>query len=379
VSSDEIARELIERSLADRTLADRPAPELTRGARVAVYGAGNVGRRVVQLLGAHGIEVDHVVDLRAAQIGSMDGVPVVSPDAMRDRSLPVVIGVFNRAANPQAIHETLRAHGAERIIDFLELHARFASELGDRYWLVAQARLRTHAEAMRRGLARWADGTSREHFARLLAYRLTANPSVLPAPVEGVPYRPADLAISAGPVRFVDGGAFDGDTMRAWEAAGIPVEHYWGFEPDPQNFAALEEYWRTRRTQDVKFELARVALGAHGGTARFGAGGGEASSIGTHGSVDVEVRALDEAIPSGSPTDLKLDIEGAEPSALEGARALILRARPRLALCAYHCFDHLWTIAEWVAALDAGYALYLRPHAHSGFDAVTYGLPGSVR
>ncbi len=110
------------------------------------------------------------------------------------------------------------------------------------------------------------------------------------------------------------------------------------------------------------------------GTAQFAAGTGESSALGAGGSIDVAVCALDAIIGASSPTELKLDIEGAEPDALDGARALILRAKPRLAICAYHRCEHLWSIADWIGALNAGYSLHLRAHAHSGFDAVAYGL-----
>jgi FkbM family methyltransferase len=373
----EVAEELLERSLADRTLADNPAPELVRGARVAVYGAGNVGREVAKLLAARGVVVNRMVDARAAQLRSMDGISVVPPDTPHDASMPVVIAAFNREADPRAIHRVMRASGAARIIDFLELHARFSSVLGDRYWLVSQQELRSYAAAMRDGLGRWADGPSRERYARLLAYRLTGNPALLPKPAGGIPYRPADLPSPEGAARFVDGGAFDGDTIRAWREAGVPVEYYWGFEPDPDNFAALAKWWDASTRPKVEHELVRAALGARMGTARFAAGSGEASALGAGGtsaSIDVAVCALDAVIGTASPTEVKLDIEGAEPEALDGARAMILRAHPRLAVCVYHRCDHLWSIPEWISGLDAGYSLHLRAHAHSGFDAVAYGL-----
>ncbi|MFI5244867.1 MAG: hypothetical protein ACHQQR_06540, partial [Gemmatimonadales bacterium] len=335
-----------------RTLAENPAPELVRGVHVAVYGAGNVGRQAAALLASRGVVVDRMIDARAAQLRSMDGIPVVPPGTTHEASMPLVIAAFNRDADPHAIHTAMRANGAVRIIDFVELHARFSSELGPRYWLVPQDELRSQEEAMREGLALWADPSSREHYAQLLAYRLTADPALLPSPVVGVPYRPADLPAPAGAARFIDGGAFDGDTMRAWHEAGVPVEYYWGFEPDPDNFAALLRWWNAPGSPAAEHELLRAALGARMGTAQFAAGSGEASAVGAGGSIDVAVCALD------------------------GARTLILRTRPRLAVCAYHRCEHLWSLAGWIAALDAGYSLHLRAHAQAGFDTVAYGLQG---
>ncbi len=128
-----------------------PAPELVRGSRVAVYGAGNVGREVAKLLESRGVTVDRMVDARALQLRAMDGIPVVPPGTAHEASMPLVIATFNRDADPHAIHIAMRACGAVRIIDFVELHARFSRELGDRFWLVSQDDLRSREEELREG------------------------------------------------------------------------------------------------------------------------------------------------------------------------------------------------------------------------------------
>ncbi|MDA1080056.1 MAG: FkbM family methyltransferase [Gemmatimonadetes bacterium] len=350
------------------------------GARVAVYGAGNAGRNVSRVLRESGVRVTHFIDVRSAALGELDGIPVLSPAEAHDTALPVVIAVFNRDADPRVIHAVLRGAGAQHVIDYVALHARFARELGDQYWLVAQPALRCHAEAIRKGLDEWHDASSREHYARLLAYRLTGDPSHLPDPVGGVPYRPSDLPQPTGAAHFVDGGAFDGDTARAWLDAGITVERYWGFEPDPANFAALARWWTAFGAAAPTHSLVQAALGAEDGTVRFDSGAGEASRISGEGSgPTVALRALDSALARGTPTEIKLDIEGSEQEALEGARETIGLARPRLATCVYHRPEHLWSIPAWISGLGMGYTLHLRPHAHAGFDVVAYAISPTVR
>jgi hypothetical protein len=59
---------------------------------------------------------------------------------------------------------------------------------------------------------------------------------------------------------------------------------------------------------------------------------------------------------------------------LQGARRLIEKYRPGLAVCLYHYPHHLWTIPLWVADLNLGYRFYCRVHAQSGFETVLYAI-----
>jgi hypothetical protein len=70
-----------------------------------------------------------------------------------------------------------------------------------------------------------------------------------------------------------------------------------------------------------------------------------------------------------------MDIEGAEPDALRGAERTIRRYRPALAISLYHAPDHLWEIPLWIAGLGLDYRMYMRGHAHNGFELVMYCLP----
>ncbi len=60
---------------------------------------------------------------------------------------------------------------------------------------------------------------------------------------------------------------------------------------------------------------------------------------------------------------IKMDIEGAEPNALAGARNTILRYKPRLALSAYHAPDHPRTIPRLIGEMRGDYRMECGPCA----------------
>jgi hypothetical protein len=70
-----------------------------------------------------------------------------------------------------------------------------------------------------------------------------------------------------------------------------------------------------------------------------------------------------------------MDIEGAEPDALEGARALIQRERPVLAICAYHRCEHLWTLPPLLKSLLPSSHVSLRRYAEECWETVYYAVP----
>ena len=66
---------------------------------------------------------------------------------------------------------------------------------------------------------------------------------------------------------------------------------------------------------------------------------------------------------------IKLEIEGSEPQALEGAARTIERHRPKLAVSVYHMADHLHRLPQQVLDFDQGYRLFLRQHNPAVPDA----------
>ncbi|MEA1915773.1 MAG: FkbM family methyltransferase [Campylobacterota bacterium] len=72
---------------------------------------------------------------------------------------------------------------------------------------------------------------------------------------------------------------------------------------------------------------------------------------------------------------IKLDIEGAEQDALEGARETIKNDHPILAICIYHKAQDWYKIPQKVLAINPNYRLYLRHYMEGIFETVLYFIP----
>lgn len=73
---------------------------------------------------------------------------------------------------------------------------------------------------------------------------------------------------------------------------------------------------------------------------------------------------------------IKMDIEGAEPTALAGAMQTIKRFRPQLAISIYHQPDHFLDIPQFLAASLENYRFYVRNYHFISNETILYAIPG---
>ena len=100
------------------------------------------------------------------------------------------------------------------------------------------------------------------------------------------------------------------------------------------------------------------------------------STIREKGNTTINADSLDNLISDGKADFIKMDIEGAELNALIGAKNLIQKNNPILAICAYHRQEDLITIPQYIKKLNSNYKIYLRKHNKYEFcDLVLYAIP----
>jgi FkbM family methyltransferase len=345
---------------------------------LVIYGAGNAGRAAAKAATDRGFVVHSFLDARATSVPEVDGISCHLPHSSAARTaaasgVPVVVAVFNCATDLQPIFTLLQETGFERVISFYELHEQFGYE--PQFWLGSREQYRMRRTEIIAGFDVLDDEPSRQIFYEYIALRLTFNSTFLASPDQEHQYTPTDLSEARSPVRLVDGGAFDGDTIRTLLERGIKLDAVAAFEPDPANFEQL-----CRRAGDFQETSGNVILFPCGlsnetGIRSFASGAGASSSLDATGEAHIQVVALDDVLPTFAPTFIKLDIEGAEPEALLGARRIITRDQPQLAVCVYHVAEHLWTIPTLIHHQWPNYRLFLRYHHYNGLEVVLYAVP----
>jgi FkbM family methyltransferase len=346
-------------------------------AEIIIYGAGNCGRRLARIAMERGIRVLAFLDARAESLETIDEIPCYKPICesaynLAQKRVPVVIAVFNYAADPITIISNLEEAGFNTIISYFEIHERFG--MSPEFWLAPRIGLYERRKEILEGFSLFEDPVSRQVYHDHLAMRLTFDQKLLADPAIKTQYAPSDLLFPfpLQPMRLVDGGAFIGDTIDFFLKKGVLMEAVAAFEPDMINFRKLVE--ASKQYVDRNIETLLYPCGIEGKTEllRFQAGHGAGSQLTQKGESHVQVLALDDVLPNFRPTFIKLDIEGAEPDALHGACTVIRKYSPDLAVCVYHTQDHLWKIPQLIREMFPDYRFLLRYHRFNGFDTVLY-------
>jgi FkbM family methyltransferase len=89
-------------------------------------------------------------------------------------------------------------------------------------------------------------------------------------------------------------------------------------------------------------------------------------------SITISVKAIDN-LNLEKVTFIKMDIEGAELKALQGAKQTILKDKPKLAICIYHSDEDMIGIAEFIHEIVPEYKLYVRQYGYYS-ETVLYAI-----
>ncbi len=217
------------------------------------------------------------------------------------------------------------------------------------------------------------DNLSKNVLRSMIRYRCTGNYKDLPQNSFSTQYFINDFFEYHSGEVFVDGGAYDGDTVIRFKRimAKKRIKNYKiiAFEPDEENFELLKNTHK-----DIVCK--KFGLWDSEETLMFDSEGTLSSRINENetaeNSTKIRVTKLDNCDECKSASFIKMDIEGAEYNALMGAKSIIKRNQPTLDICIYHSNEDMLRIVKLVHELNPNYKLYVRQHTNALCETVLY-------
>ena len=345
--------------------------------RIVVFGAGRLGRMAFQGLAGTDLDVVAFADNNPRTWGTMAcGIPVLSPaDAARKHS--------HDAAFVVAVWHPTQSHLISALLTQLQALACCAVSFPLLFWRHARTflpyffwdtpeRLLQQSNEIAHAFDILDDELSRAAFVAQIQLRLLADFDCCGVPCPDEQYFPGLFSLNPDEC-FIDCGAYTGDTIRALlSLTDGRFRKVIAFEADP---AVMPDLLAFRNGTDSRVVIHNAAVAAHNGVVHFSGDGIGGGCIAFSSGIEVPCVRLDDILADETVSYIKMDIEGAELQALEGAHRVIWRDRPLLAVCGYHKPDHLWQVPVSLQSLAPDSALFLRAHCVDGLDSVYYSVP----
>jgi FkbM family methyltransferase len=246
----------------------------------------------------------------------------------------------------------------------------------ERSGYISQDFLKNHIKEFEQTMLLLHDDFSRGSLYMFIKASLLQDASIIIPSFVTPTYFQSDILALHKIEHFVDCGAFDGDSIRDfYKYTNNLNARVTAYEPEDNLFKRLAEYVGNLQQRE-NISLFKNAVFSQSAVLNFDANinGGEMSgALAEEGSISVEAVSIDETA-KGPVSFIKADIEGAELSALKGAKQTILRDKPMLALSCYHKQDDVITLPQYIKSLLPEYKLYIRNHTYNLNDMVLYAV-----
>lgn len=174
----------------------------------------------------------------------------------------------------------------------------------------------------------------------------------------------------------LDCGTYTGNTSLYFAQKIGPGGHVYGFEAATASFKKYAKNMAgagniTPVHTAVYDQCGEVSLCGDSFAARVGKGGDPVPAL------TLDAFCQSKKLPRVD--FIKMDVEGAEVPALNGAKEIIQKYKPKMALSAYHKADDLITIPALVLSICPDYTFQLRHFSDNLYETVLYCIPGQNR
>lgn len=344
---------------------------------VCIYPMGIAGKALCDKLESRDVHIDFFGDRNPALWGSeYKGKVCLSPEELKAKEQEGLI-VIIASLYYDEIKKQLQEMGVKNTIRF------FFEKIAAEEYLAKNPDVWERAEQVKNILA---DEKSKMVYEHLLhAWRLENIPEDYYRDIWSKnQYFDKELFSWGTEEVLVDVGAYTGDTaLEFLQSVNGEYEKMHLFELDPKIYKKLMENAAGIQAKGTGIvQCYPYGISNRHQQIEFSAGDSNSSiqcNLNSNKLEKGEIRTLDELLKDEKVTFIKMDIEGAEKTALEGARTLIAQQKPILAICIYHSPQDMLELPLYMKALDDDYQIYIRHYTGEMLETVCYAVPKSRR
>ena len=159
----------------------------------------------------------------------------------------------------------------------------------------------------------------------------------------------------------IDGGAYNGDTLREMRAYFPNLTRAIAVEPDARNFRKLSAY---AESDDFDIELHNAALWSSDGRGVISSSANRNSTVTATASYEHRAESVVlvtiDSLAKERVDYIKYDLEGAEQEALLGSLGAIKKYSPALRIAIYHRSRDIFDIVNFMKENTSSYNFYIR-------------------
>ncbi len=328
------------------------------GRPIVMYGMGNGADKIIAVCNKYGIEIsDFFASDGFVRGHAFHGKTVISYSAMKEKydgQNPIVLLSF-----ASSLPEVMALF--KKVGDEFELYAPDVPVFGETLFTIEffeenRARFEKVYELL-------ADDESKRIFENVISYKLSGDIRYLWDSESDKADVYHNLLDCKNISRYMDLGAYNGDTIREMLQFNQNLKTAIALEPDARNFRKLNEYAQT--VDNIDIQCINAGAWNEQTTLLFDASGNRNAGIVSKGNIvskikEVNVISVDEVLGSEQVDYIKYDVEGSEKEALLGSKNTIQMHAPKLLVSLYHRSEDLFALPELVKKLNPEYSLYLR-------------------
>jgi FkbM family methyltransferase len=330
---------------------------------ILLWGCGNYAEYIYHILKRNKIKIEGVfIDHKINKL-KFHEFEVLSFDEINEKYTKIIIVRANGNIEREVFYRSKII--VDNIYSFFDLMG-----FG---WHLNEEKLDNYSDTLNEMYNEYADDESKESFIAYLKSRYLNDWTYIQAHVCQNMYFPEFIEISKEE-SVVDCGAFNGDTLKLFLNKTSEWKNYIAFEPSNLPYLELNQYIEKNNLENIKpYKLGiwdkktTLSFKEENDISRIVEGEIATGTI-------IEVDSIDNLCKDIPVTYIKMDLEGSEFVALNGAKNIILKNKPKLAISIYHKPSDLVNIFRLIKKINLEYKFYFRIHTTVGSDAVLYAI-----